>query len=113
MNGLSTHILDLATGRPAAGVAVTLFQRRDADWHELGMHKTQEDGRVNELLPTGESLHSTIYMLRFETGAYYRALGIDTFHPLIEVTFQVRDPSEHYHVPLLVAPHSYSTYRGS
>jgi 5-hydroxyisourate hydrolase len=113
MTGLSTHVLDLSTGRPASGIAVTLFRRKDAEWHELGVHKSGADGRVNELLPPGEDLQRSIYMLRFETGAYYQALDIESFHPLVEITFQVRDPGEHYHIPLLLAPHSYSTYRGS
>jgi 5-hydroxyisourate hydrolase len=113
MSGISTHILDLTLGRPAAGVTVRL-EREDQDgWRRLTAQQTDADGRIKDALPSGEGLEIGYYRLGFETGPYFRAQGSHCFHPYIEIQFEVADPSQQYHVPLLVTPHSYSTYRGS
>jgi 5-hydroxyisourate hydrolase len=113
MSGISTHVLDLALGRPAVGVHVRLERDEGGVWRELARGATDADGRVKSLLPVGEPLQAGRFRLGFETGSYFRALGSGSFHPYIEIAFEVRDGREHYHVPLLVTPHSYSTYRGS
>lgn len=114
MSGISTHVLDLSAGRPAAGVRVTLERRReDRGWTALPEARTDRDGRVTSLLPEGGSLEGGTYRLRFETGAYFAERGLETFHPFVEIVFTVADPAEHHHVPLLLSPHGYTTYRGS
>jgi 5-hydroxyisourate hydrolase len=103
MASLSTHVLDTALGRPAAGVRVSL---ETADGEHIGSGTTDADGRVGAL---AERLVPGGYVLRFATGAY---LGADAFYPEVVVTFRVGG-DEHYHVPLLLSPYGYSTYRGS
>jgi len=97
----STHVLDTTTGRPAAGVAVLLDER------ELG--STDADGRLR---PTGH-LGPGRHRLTFGTGDYFGARGVAAFYPEVTIAFTVTDPAEHYHVPLLLSPFGYSTYRGS
>jgi 5-hydroxyisourate hydrolase len=113
VNGLTTHVLDLALGRPARGVAVKLFRRSEAgEWVPLAERTTDADGRVKDLLGAA-SLTPGRYLLTFATGDYFRARGEMSFHPEIPVQFEVGDPAQHYHVPLLLSPFGYSTYRGS
>lgn len=113
MSGLSTHVLDTSLGRPAAGVAVRL-ERREADrWLELGRGETDADGRCRGLLPAGVSLQQARYRLTFATGDYFSARGVPAFYPHVSVVFEVREPQQHHHVPLLLSPFGYSTYRGS
>ncbi|MCB9599829.1 MAG: hydroxyisourate hydrolase [Polyangiales bacterium] len=107
---LSTHVLDLASGLPAAGVRVVLETRTDGAWRMLGEHRTDDDGRVKALLPEGEVLQATLYRLTFDTAGH---LGADAFFPEATLTFRVSDPARHHHVPLLLSPYGYSTYRGS
>jgi 5-hydroxyisourate hydrolase len=113
MSGISTHVLDLALGRPAAGIHVRLEHEDGGVWREVARGETDADGRVRNLLAPQESLRSGRFRLGFDTGSYFRAHGSGSFHPYIEIAFEVHDAGEHYHVPLLVTPHSYSTYRGS
>ncbi|MFQ5680085.1 MAG: hydroxyisourate hydrolase [Gemmatimonadota bacterium] len=122
MSGITTHVLDTAAGRPAAGVAVTLERRAaDGGWRELARARTDEDGRTGELLP-GDALAGAPresepgfgeYRLRFEVGEYYGRRGEATFYPYVEIVFRIADPAQHYHVPLLLSPFGYTTYRGS
>jgi 5-hydroxyisourate hydrolase len=108
---LSTHVLDAGRGRPASGVPVTLHRQVGADWELLGTGLTDSDGRVGGLAPDG--LHSGVHRLEFDTGAYFTASGQTGFYPEVQVTFDIADPDQHYHVPLLLSPYAYSTYRGS
>jgi 5-hydroxyisourate hydrolase len=110
---LTTHVLNTATGKPAAGMSVLLHRYVDGRWEELKRARTGEDGRVAGLYPTGRPLTAGVYRLEFDTGAYFKAMGQTTFYPRVEVIFQVQQADEHYHVPLLVSPFGYSTYRGS
>jgi 5-hydroxyisourate hydrolase len=114
MSAITTHVLDIAHGRPAAGVAV-LLERRDATgaFCEAGRGTTDADGRVKTLLAPGAALAVGTWRLTFETGAYFWAAGVTAFHPTISVTFDVADAAQHHHVPLLVSPFGYTTYRGS
>src|SRR5262245_14773841 len=114
MSAITTHVLDISIGRPAANVAVRLEVAGDSDtWITLARAKTNSDGRANELITAGSRLDQGRYRLTFETGDYFAQRGIESFHPEIAVTFEVRDASQHHHVPLLLSPFGYSTYRGS
>jgi 5-hydroxyisourate hydrolase len=110
---LSTHVLDTSRGRPAAGMPVRL-DRHDGTWRPLAEAVTDDDGRLDGLLPgdSDDSVAGT-YRLRFGTGPYFAAAGTETFYPEVSVVFVITDPGEHHHVPLLISPYGYSTYRGS
>jgi 5-hydroxyisourate hydrolase len=105
MNGISTHVLDISTGQPAANIRVRLF---DADV-EIGSGITSEDGRCSTLLANGVALAPGVHRLTFEIGSYFE----NGFYPEVTVCFRVRDAAAHYHVPLLISPYGYTTYRGS
>ncbi|HXU34531.1 MAG TPA: hydroxyisourate hydrolase [Thermoanaerobaculia bacterium] len=113
MSGITTHVLDTARGKPAEDVAVTLEIRTEDGWLNLGNAATDADGRARRLLPEGAALMSGTYRLTFATGAYFRDLGIEGFYPEASIVFDVRDANQHYHLPLLLSPFGYSTYRGS
>ena len=112
---LSTHVLDAALGRPAAGVPVTLSRSIDSGWESLGGGMTDADGRLRHFGGTdGElELRRGIYRLEFDTGSYFASTGQTGFYPHVSVAFQVTAPDVHHHVPLLLSPFAYSTYRGS
>lgn len=113
MSGITTHILDTALGQPAAGVSVTLSRQvDDGDWEQLGSGRSNADGRVTNLLP-GAAPGTGSYRLSFEVAEYFQASGRATFYPIVVIVFSVEDAEEHYHVPLLLSPFGYSTYRGS
>jgi 5-hydroxyisourate hydrolase len=110
--GLSTHILDTALGKPAAGVALVLSRETSDGWSEVGRGLTDADGRCRTLL--GErALEQATYKLRFETAPYIAAQKMTGLYPYVEIVFMVADPSQHYHIPLLLAANGYTTYRGS
>ncbi len=114
MNGISTHILDIAVGKPAKDVSVRLEKQNiSADWRLLTSARTDQDGRCAQLLPEGEDLSAGIYRLSFDTGSYYALQKIDALYPVVEVTFLARDGESHFHIPLLLSPNGYTTYRGS
>lgn len=114
MSGITTHVLDTAAGRPARGVPVKLeVQKTGRGWVALAERTTDADGRVRDLVADGSELDAGTYRLTFGTGAYFAAQGLETFFPEATVAFEVRDPSQHHHVPLLLSPFGYSTYRGS
>lgn len=109
MSNISTHVLDTSLGKPAAGVRVTL--RRDNSL--IGSGVTDDDGRVRDLLEQGSSLASGDYTLAFSVADYFAGSRRDSFYADIQINFRITDESEHYHVPLLLSPFGYSTYRGS
>jgi 5-hydroxyisourate hydrolase len=113
MSGITTHVLDTARGRPAAGVPVTLEIKFDDGWRIVGRGATDADGRLRDLLPADFRLSEGDYRLTFDAGAYLSASGAEGFYTEVVVSFVVRDASAHYHVPLLLSPYGYSTYRGS
>ena len=114
MSAISTHVLDTARGCPAAGVTVTLEQRNDrGHWLFVGRGDTDADGRIRTLLPGDTILIPGEYRLTFETRAYFDATKTPTFYPSIAVTFDVVTGQTHYHVPLLLSPFGYTTYRGT
>ena len=111
MRTLSTHVLDAVTGTPASGVRVTLSRRSaQGAWSEVGRGSTDADGRVRELAPDG--LGTGDHRLVFDTGAYFVATGRTGFYPEVAITFTVSE-DRHHHVPLLLSPFAFSTYRGS
>ncbi len=109
---ITTHILDTASGRPARAVFVVLERIEGGGFVEVGKGITNEDGRILDLMSPGE-VPEGIYRINFDTGAYYRAQGGSCFYPSVSITFEVGAGDEHYHVPLLLSPFAYSTYRGS
>ena len=105
MSAITTHVLDTAKGRPAEGVAVKLEYRQSSGWHAVGQGVTDADGRCRTLL--SGALISGEYRITFDTSS------CSTFYPSVSVHFAVADAEQHYHVPLLLSPYGYSTYRGS
>lgn len=117
MSRLTTHVLDTASGRPAADLRIRLSRLEDGQELPLGECKTNADGRCDRPLLEGEALRPGCYQLVFEVGAYFRAQGLALPQPPfldeVVVRFGVAEAEQHYHVPLLVSPYGYSTYRGS
>jgi 5-hydroxyisourate hydrolase len=114
MSSISTHVLDTARGRPAAGVVVFLDScDNHGAWMELARGTTNADGRIPAMLPDGAVLDPGIYRLRFATGNYFSARGGTGFYPEVHVLVSLDDPAAHHHIPLLLSPFGYSTYRGS
>jgi len=108
MSPITTHVLDSAAGKPAAGVAVTLErQGPSGGWEPLAQGRTDADGRVRDLLPEDHTLKPGLYSLRFDTSAQ------SAFFPEVVIRFCVEEPGQHFHVPLLPSPFSFTTYRGS
>ena len=112
MSGISTHVLNTSTGQPVMGVAVKLEYRTAALWTELSNGATDADGRCPTLLGAAP-LQAGEYRLTFHTESYFETLQIATLYPEICISFRVRDPRQHHHIPLLLAPFGYTTYRGS
>ncbi|KFF60997.1 5-hydroxyisourate hydrolase [Cryobacterium sp. MLB-32] len=108
---VTTHVLDAVTGRPARGIAVTLEQHLGDVWEALAAGVTDADGRITDLGPAG--LPVGRYRISFDTGAWFSAAGQPTFYPEVQISFELGDAATHYHVPLLLSPFAYSTYRGS
>ena len=112
MSAITTHVLDTALGRPAARVPITLARLEDGQWKELGAGETDDNGRLQSLLPNGPLVLGT-YLLVFDTAAYFTAQKIEGFYATVSVEFTVKDAAAHFHVPLLLSPYGYTTYRGS
>ncbi|MBV8759258.1 MAG: hydroxyisourate hydrolase [Deltaproteobacteria bacterium] len=104
---ITTHVLDTAAGKPGRGIAVELERIEHGQWHLIGGGVTDDDGRLRTLTPAGPVQPGT-YRIRFQTGAYG-----NPFFPSVEIQFVVDDGTQHFHVPLLLSPYGYSTYRGS
>lgn len=111
--GITTHVLDTARGRPAAGVPVVLEIFSGGEWKVIGRALTDVDGRAKQLLPPDQVLKLGTYRLSFDLATWFAAQEVETFFPSAMIAFLVRDPAQHYHIPLLLSPYGYSTYRGS
>lgn len=112
MSQITTHVLDTTYGKPATGIPIALYINESDAWREIARGITDEDGRIINLLESNVLLLTSTYKLRFETKDYFDKTGTHTFYPYVEVIFNVQS-QEHYHVPLLLNPFGYSTYRGS
>lgn len=109
---ITTHILDTSSGFPAANVPVSLFQKVNADWLEIATGKTNDDGRITDWLTNDKQLPFGIYKVSFDLDDYYKDAEPAAFYPIAEVVFRYQD-NRHHHIPLLLTPFGYSTYRGS
>lgn len=112
MSAITSHVLDTARGRPAAGVPITLEKGSPSGWRKVASASTDGDGRVKAFKPAVPKLKSGLYRLVFGTGLYFKKQGVRPFHPVVSVTFSLK-AGEHYHIPLLLSPFGYTTYRGS
>ena len=113
MSQITTHILDTSLGKPAEGITIELFSFADDQWNLIGNGITDNDGRVINLLGQDIILAANTYKLKFRTEPYFKSQKRECFYPYVEIIFTVIDDSTHYHVPLLLNPYGYSTYRGS
>ncbi|QEA38279.1 hydroxyisourate hydrolase [Pistricoccus aurantiacus] len=113
-NPLSVHVLNIQNGKPTGGVEVILEKKIDSGWETLNQATTEEDsGRISALFPEDKEFTEGVYRVTFETGDYFDAQGTDTFFPEIPVPFKVESTDQHYHIPLLLSPYGYFTYRGN
>lgn len=110
---ITTHVLDTSRGKPASGVAVVLEKQERDTWTPLAKGATDADGRIDNLLDANHKLDAGSYRLTFGTGSYFSSHGVKSIFPVVVIVFEIHDPSQHYHIPLLVSPFGYSTYRGS
>ncbi|CAN5405942.1 hydroxyisourate hydrolase [soil metagenome] len=114
MSAITTYILDTSTGKPGAGIPVTLERKtHSAGWQAIAEGITDIDGRLNDLIAPTEAFLPGHYRLIIETGPYYLMRDIACFFPHITLNFVVKDAMQHYHVPLLLSPYGYTTYRGA
>jgi 5-hydroxyisourate hydrolase len=114
MSPITAHVLDTTLGKPAQGLAIVLEIAAGPDrWTELARAVTDVNGRVTAFDPPVAALKRQVYRLRFSTGAYFAATCVRTFYPEVPVVVEIDDPNQHYHIPLLLSPFGYSTYRGS
>ena len=114
MSRISTHVLDIARGVPAKDVPVQLErQDRSGKWELLASGRTDPDGRCGELLPANVTFAAGFYRLTFDTASYFAAQKIEGLYPHVQIAFAVRDGETHFHIPLLLSPNGYTTYRGS
>jgi 5-hydroxyisourate hydrolase len=110
---ISTHVLDTRLGRPAVGIRVHLEQRDRDEWRVVGAGETNVDGRVSNLLTDGAAIAPGEYRLTFDTRQYFAASSTATLYPAVSIVFEAAAGQSHYHVPLLLSPFGYTTYRGS
>ena len=114
MSLITTHVLDTSQGCPGANIRVRLEQHNtDGNWQEVSSGTTDNDGRIMNLVAEEDVLGTGIYQMIFVTGPYFEIHGISFFYPEIEIRFLLSNPEQHYHIPLLLSPFGYSTYRGS
>ena len=112
MSQITTHVLDVSIGRPATNMTAILEFQTGASWKQVGEGKTDSDGRLKGLLGSG-NLELGTYCLTFATGEYFAIRKLESLYPHVSIIFEVRDAQQHYHIPLLLSPFGYSTYRGS
>jgi 5-hydroxyisourate hydrolase len=116
MSSITTHVLDTARGKPARGVAVRLEVADEPGpdrWTALARGITDQDGRIGRFEPPIDSLAPGVYRVRFDTGSYFVAIGVHAFYPEVHVIVRIDDPAQHFHIPLLLSPFGFTTYRGS
>ena len=111
MSQITTHILDTTKGKPATGVTIILYAQ-ESEWTEIARGVTDNDGRIRDLLPAGHALPAGVYKMKFLVLDYFKMQSAESFYPFIEIVFSITS-TEHYHIPLLLNPFGYTTYRGS
>lgn len=112
-NPISVHVRNLQDGLPSPGVSVTLEEREGSSWKLLNTASTNQQGRISALYPAGMKLEKGVYRVTFQTGAWFKKHHAETFFPEVPVIFTVDGSVPHYHIPLLLSPYGYSTYRGN
>ncbi len=112
-NPMSIHVLNIENGLPSPDVNVTLEQKQDDGWEELNAAVTGENGRITALYPEDMALENGTYRVTFDTGEWFENHDTETFFPEIPVVFAINGELDHYHIPLLLSPYGYSTYRGN
>ncbi len=112
MSQITTHVLDTSAGKPAGGISVSLEHHSSGIWKQLGNGITDNDGRIKNLLPLEKKIPKGVYRLVFDTRTYFKTNDVKGLYPAVTIEFEITDDS-HYHVPLLLNPYGYSTYRGS
>lgn len=112
-NPLSVHVLNLDNGLPSANVKVVLETQQNNQWIEINSGTTNEQGRITELYPKDTALQKGIYKVTFKTGDWFRQKNQRSFFPEVPVVFVIDGSLDHYHIPLLISPYGYSTYRGN
>lgn len=113
MSQITTHVLDTARGKPAADIQLSLHRREAQGWHELASGVTNADGRVAGLLPDDLVLEAGDYRMHFSTEAYFQKQQLTVFYPYVDIVFRLDSSGDHHHIPLLLSPFAYSSYRGS
>ncbi len=113
MSQITTHVLDTTSGKPAAAVPVKLYHLNGDSWLSLGEGRTNDDGRILDLLDECLHLPAGTYRMHFDTHQYFLNHNIKGFYPYVDIVFELHGGAEHYHIPLLLSPFGYSTYRGS
>lgn len=114
MSFITTHVLDTALGKPAQGIKVHLaLQTKNGGWKDLAQGATDPQGRISDWMKKGQTLEPGLYCLTFETESYFKATERTVFYPSVKIHFVITDPQQHYHLPLLLSPFGYTTYRGS
>lgn len=112
MSQITTHVLDTALGKPAPGIFVELQKRSDGGWQTIGNGHTNSDGRIADLLDDHTVLEAGNYLIHFALRDYFESKDLPCFYPEANIIFEIND-GQHYHIPLLLSPYGYSTYRGS
>ena len=114
MSAITTHVLDTSVGKPGVAIPVVLERKSDeSGWQIIAEGITDTDGRVKDLMSPDEIFLPGDYRLTFDAGAYFAGKNLECFFPIVTIGFVIKDPAQHYHVPLLLSPFGYSTYRGS
>ena len=113
MSQITTHILDTTRGLPAQAVPISLYAQQESGWDKLADGKTNDDGRIPDLLSPEHKLPAGVYRMHFDTKAYFDANGEQGFYPYVDIVFEIDSSGSHYHIPLLLTAFGYSTYRGS
>ncbi|MGO9641100.1 MAG: hydroxyisourate hydrolase [Candidatus Acidiferrales bacterium] len=113
MTGITTHVLDTSLGKPAVGIRVLLERRQGGGWQRVNSAETGADGRTPDLLPATATIAPGTFRLSFDTASYFLSQRVAGFYPEVSIVFEIQNPGEHHHVPLLLSPFGYSTYRGS
>lgn len=111
---ITTHVLNTTKGRPASGIKVELYKMNESNkWDKLGAGTTDADGRINDLISKETVISPGTYRMTFDVGSYFQTQNIDSFYTSIPIAFTINNPDQHFHIPLLLSPFGYSTYKGS